>query len=289
MKLGIACVYYYEEAEQSLLNLQLSSILRTTTQVQYRVYAAANRLQEPLREQLGAIEQVEIVDLPNFSGSGSAEHAYYLDRLLRHAIEQGCTHVCTLDADSFPMTVGWPEKLCSKLEAEHTRVAAVFREENGDTFLPHPCGFFSTAEFICEVQPQWLPDTAVLQSSEYQAFLKATRQRVDTGIGYGYALWKRNENWTRLHRSNRKNHHFLMAGIYGGLFFHLGATSRRPLFAVEQQHSAIIRLAYTIRSLPMLWRLADSLENVQVKRNRRILQLAKDQLLTDPESFLSSL
>jgi hypothetical protein len=97
----------------------------------------------------------------------------------------------------------------------------------------------------------------------------ATRQRVDTGIGYGYALWKSGEPWLRLTRSNARDYHFLLAGIYGHVFFHLGAAAREPTFYRDYRRWPTLRVDRRI--------------------NGKILDDVAHRLATDADGFLNEL
>jgi len=287
-KLGIACVYFYGTNAGWILDLQLKYISSTLAGYDYKVYAGANRLDPELRTRLDAASNVKIVELPWYEGEGNAEHAFYLDQLLRTAADEGCTHIAALDSDSFPIVPDWPRSLLRRMGST-IRFAAVLRAENGDTHLPHPCGYFMHRSFLLERQPTIYPDERERSSEHFLRFLSETGQRVDTGIGYGYALWKSAEPWLQLRRSNRRNPHFLMAGIYGSVFFHVGASSRRPAFYLDYLTRPSLRVAIRLRNLPLLWRLAAYLENRYTNRNAEIYSRIAEALKRDPEQFLATL
>lgn len=279
MKLGICCVYFYGPDSAWLLDLQLRYIRSTLQGYDYTIYAGANRLQPELRRTLEAFPNVKIVELPWFDGVDNSEHAFYLDRLLRHATSEGCTHLAALDADSFPVLPDWPRVLLERMGG--ARFAAVLRSENLDTQLPHPCGLFMERSFLLERDPRMLPP-----GQEIADFLRETGQRADTGIGYGYVLWLHKEPWLPLMRSNRKNLHFLMAGIYGDIFFHLGGASRSsPVFFADYRRSLQRRIS-TIR---LVWRLGPWLLKRYNARNARILVTIANSLRKEPERFIASL
>ncbi len=279
MKLGICCVYFFRPDSEWLLDLQLRYIRETLEGYDYTVYAGAIRLRPELRPRLEREERLEIVSLPHFEGIDNAEHAFYLDALLRHAAKDGCTHLAALDCDSFPVCGDWPRILRSRMEGK--RLAAVHRTENLDTFLPHPCGLFMERSFLLDHDPKMLPPREAIAD-----FLAATRQRFDTGIGYGHALWKSGESWLSLERTNRKNVHYLMAGIYGDTFFHVGASSRPSIhFYAEDLKSP----HHKLNSIPVLWRCGSWLHKRESNRNIRLLARISDALKKNPDRFLSSL
>jgi hypothetical protein len=253
-------------------------------------------VQAELRRVLEATPRVRIVSLPQYEADpvadvwmeASFEHAFYLDRLLREAAEDGCTHLAAIDSDSFPVLPGWPKVLLQRMGK--TRFAGVLRSENLDTNLPHPSGLFMDRSFLLERAPRLLPPRSeVLSNASFREFLKETAQRTDTGIGFGHALWESKEPWLPLLRSNQRNPHFLMAGIYGDVFFHLGASSRRPWFYLDYQRRLSLRIKPALSKVPILWRLGAWLEERYIASNERLLARISDSLRSDPDSFLSSL
>ena len=288
IKLGIACVYFYGADGRWLLDLQLNYIASTLAGYDYTVYAGANRLQPELRALLQNTPRVKIIDLPTFSGEGGREHAFYLDKLLSRAVSDGCTYVTTLDSDSFPILPDWPQYLLQQMGST-IRLAAVLRTENLDTFLPHPCGYFMHRSFLLDRQPMLMPAENELKSERFKEFLDATHQRVDNGIGYAYSLWCHAEKWLPLHRSNFYNPHFLMAGIYGGIFFHLGAGSRQPSFHVDYATRPSLRLAINLRRLPFIWRAGTHLENRYLEYNGKIYKQITNALKSDAPKFFAQL
>lgn len=288
MKLGVCCVYFYGPDSRWLLDLQLRYISATLAGYDYTIYASANRLLPELRSLLQGAPHVKIVSLPRFEGEGSFEHAFYLDLLLRQAADDGCTHLAAIDSDSFPVLADWPKALLQRMG--RMRLAAVLRSENHDTHLPHPCGLFMDRSFLMEHAPRMFPPKSeFLSDASLREFLKETGQRTDTGIGYGYVLWKSKEAWLPLIRSNRRNCHSLMAGIYGDVFFHLGASSRRPWFYFDYRTRASLRIKPVLSKVPLIWRLSTWLEERYIASNRRTLEAIVNSLRSDPDRFLSSL
>lgn len=288
MKLGICCVYFYGEDSEWLLELQLRYIASTLAGYDYTIYAAANRLRLELRQILERAPHLEIISLPPFEGEGSPEHGFYLDLLLRHAADAGCTHLAAVDADSFPVLPNWPMVLLDRMNG--LRLAAVLRSENFDTHLPHPCGLFMQRSFLVDHAPRMLPPKReIFADTFFQEFLAETRQRVDTGIGYGYSLWRSKEPWLPLLRSNRSNPHFLMAGLYGDVFFHLGASSRRPWFYRDERKNLSLQIGRVLGTTPILWRLRGWLDERYIESNRRRLARIAISLRSDPDRYLSRL
>lgn len=288
MKLGIACVYFFRDEDAWILDLQLDFIEKTTKGTDFTVYAAAARLQPRLRDRLAARSFVRIVDLPPCPHTGGPEHGHYLEVLLHAAKADGCTHLCTLDCDSFPVADNWPHSLAERLSGAE-RLAAVFRAENRDTDLPHPCGIFMEAGLLDELVFEFYPSEGLQQSDDFKRYVAATGQRIDTGTGLGFALWRAGEPWARLLRSNAWNPHFLMAGLYADVFFHLGASSRAPGFHLDYATMPGLRLSLLLKDVPLLWRVGHWFESRYLKENRGIAAAIREQLTDDPEHFIARL
>ena len=288
MKLGICCVYFYGADGPWLLPLQLRFISETLAGIEFTIYAAANRLDPVLKRQLAASPRVKVLEFENFDGDANHEHAYFLDRLLDHAIADDCTHVAALDSDSFPITHDWPSILLREM-GDDVRFAAVLRTENGDSYLPHPCGYFMKREFYVEHRPALFPSDPEMKSPSFKSFIEKTGQRVDTGIGYGFVLWKSGEKWLQLHRSNVSDVHFLMAGIYGDLIFHLGASSRRPSFHADYASRISLRVAKHMSNVSILWRMSHFFEESYLKKNENAFREIITKLSTEPDNYIAML
>ena len=107
IKLGILIVYYIGSDGNRILPINLRHIRDNTKQIDFKIYAAANRLHEPFKNILLREEMVDIVPLPTVMARKSGEHGQYLDLLARHAVAEGCTHICTFDVDSWPISPTW--------------------------------------------------------------------------------------------------------------------------------------------------------------------------------------
>ncbi len=288
IKLGIACVYFFRDEDAWLLDMQLDFIQKTTCDTDFTVYAAANRLQPHLKERLAARPFVKIIDLPPFEGDGGPEHGHYLSQLIKIAKEDGCTHACTLDCDSFPVASNWVGKTIEEMGGSY-KVASVFRAENQDSDLPHPCGTFLDCSLLDEINIEFWPSDATQMTTAFKEYIAETRQRIDTGTGLGFALWQAKISWLRLLRSNHTNLHFLMAGIYGDVFFHLGASSRSPAFYSDFVKRPTLRLSVLLQPLPILWRIGAWFEKRYLLKNQRLSNSIRDQIKTDPDAFIQKL
>ncbi|MBO6503986.1 MAG: hypothetical protein JJ850_17290 [Kordiimonadaceae bacterium] len=287
LKVGIACVYFFRDEDAWILDLQLDFIERTTD-VDFTVYAAAKRLQPELKEKLASRHFVTLVEMPEFDGIGGPEHGFFLSHLVRRAANDGCTHVCTLDCDSFPVSKGWPRALIQEMGTDY-EVAAVFRAENMDKDLPHPCGAFFTRDIALLDGLQFWPDDHIQTTSEFKKYMRDTGQRFDTGIGLGFSLWHAKKTWLKLLRSNTHELHYIMAGVYDSIFFHLGASSRRPAFNLDFRTKPLLRLSVALQGVPVLWRLGRIIENSYLDKNEKLAKTMRHALREDPVKFIKGL
>jgi hypothetical protein len=293
MKLGLAVVYLVNEGDEGLLDLHLSQIARRT-HVPYTCYAAVNRLTRGLRARVARAPHAAIVDIPTVSLRGTEEHSHYLERLIAAAVADGATHVATLHVDSFPVRDGWASELAAHL-ASGCVLAAATRAELGDA-KPHPSLMFFSREFYLRYQPAMLVSRAERGSPEYRRYQSECRAAEDTGIGYGFRLWREELAWHRLRRSNAVDEHHAMAGIYGDVVFHLGAAVRgHKVFysdAVsadvgETKRKALHFGRRCLAALPQAW------QDLIIRKafgthaaNAAIQQEIKSRLLADPDGYV---
>lgn len=289
--------YLKDDSDLPLLQLHLERVAAHTS-VPATVYASANRATPAARELLDAAPGVVVVDVDGTELRGSREHGYYLDRLSRHALDAGASHLCTMDVDAFPIRDDWVSVVAAQMPAE-SGLAGVSRLENGDTALPHPSCTFARREFFERFAPSFSPDSD--GTPEFRRFLHATGQSGDTGIRLAFALWNEGVPWGRLVRTNAVNPHYLMAGIYGDAVFHLGGIGRGKLFRTDLEHSAVHRVSRPLERLPVghgttadvkravLHRVRGRKETRLTARNRALYTLLRSWLLSDPDAFLAYL
>ncbi|WP_299880374.1 hypothetical protein [uncultured Cocleimonas sp.] len=223
-KLGILVVYFIDENEELILDLHLDMI-KQNTHVNYTIYAAVNRLSPRLRLKLEQRSDLIICSIPTTDIRLSKEHAYYLETLADIAVSDNVSHLCTLDVDSFPIKPGWAEDLASSLTNE-SPVAAILREENGDSVLTHPSCTFFERSFWVTYKPQIYPSWKECKCFACLFFYIRNISELDTGIGISYILQQNGLSWRNLTRSNMINEHTVMGGVYSDIIFHLGAGSR---------------------------------------------------------------
>jgi len=143
-------------------------------------------------------------------------HAASLQRLLDQVGEE-FEYVITLDTDAFPIQDGWIEQLQGNLQA--ASLTGVWRDEMALRLGPfvHPsCLAIKRARLLQLDQP----------------FSFAGVQ--DVGQRITYEVLEAGERIMPLARSNARNPHFLIGGIYGDLIYHQAAGSRRPIFRLTE-------------------------------------------------------
>lgn len=296
MKLGILVVYFVSNSNDWVLNKQLDHLKKTNPFMEFKIYAAANRLPDRYHSLLRSHRFVEIVNLPVISERTSAEHGTYLDMLAAHALKDGCDYVSTFDVDSWPIDNNWIKIAYDRLRKDGTPAAAIFRAENDDTALPHPSFSFLEARLLHNSDCRyWIPDNE--RSPGFLGFLSAMGQFGDTGSPIAYFLENRGLSWTRLLRTNKTNYHYLMAGIYDDYIFHVGASSRDDLIFRKDVVPWTIRLMRPMTSAPILWRAKPALQNLLrstyepsvQRRNQQIFDVIARKLQSDEDGFYREL
>lgn len=264
--LAILVVYFLkDDADIPLLRLHLDRIARHT-HVPYTLYAVANRVSPRARALIEAQPNVRICEVPATNLRASREHGHYLDAILPIAVDDGASHVCTLDVDSFPIADDWVEVIV-RAAPPASGLAGVLRSENGDVALPHPSCVLARREFFEEHRPSFSPDSDY--TPEFRAFLRATEQAADTGIHLGYVLWRNRLPWGHLARTNVRNPHYLMAGIYADVVFHLGSAGRTAVFRQDFSNSMLHRLSSPLERVPAMGPRTTAMRRAVVRFIRR--------------------
>lgn len=296
-RLAILVVYVVrDEDDLPLLDLHLARIARHTT-VPYTILGVAHRATDTARARLEADPNVRLCPVPETDLRGSREHAHYLDALVPIALATDATHLVTLDVDSFPVADGWVDTLIAAAAA--SGLAAILREENGDRVLPHPSGLLASRAFCQEEPVSFSPDWD--GTREFREFLRTTGQAGDTGIRIAHRLWTEGQPWGRLRRSNARDLHPVIAGIYDDVLFHLGATSRGVLFRADLRQSTVHRLTMPLERVPvrgprtrhakqtLLRWCRGRTERRMMRRNRTVYQVVRDWLVEDDDDLLAYL
>ena len=298
MKLGIIVVYLVEPENERLLEVHFAQIERCTD-VPYTIYGTVNRLRPQFLPRVQNHPRLKIVVCPTIEERISAEHGYYLDQLARAAIDDDCTHVVAMHVNSFPVRTGWVQQMAEAI-TEQKPVCAILRTENGDTMLPFPAGLMFSRSFYLAQGPHFQVPTETAESARFRRFMEEFQQPVNSGVGYGYALWNANLDWTPMLRSNAIDEHYLIGGIYGDAIFHLGFAAREYKSDRGDKLKAtgwkgvcrrlVQRMPWGVRIalrkiVPPTWIEQKS----QIAWNRHAYEVVREQLLDSPDSYLRHL
>jgi Glycosyl transferase family 2 len=165
-------------------------------------------------EQLELIAASERARVFSESKSGKdVRHGRALDRLLKQ-VPAETEYVVTLDTDSFPIRDGWLENVLGRLR-DGASLVGVWRDEMAPEIRPyvHPSCLAARRETLVELGINF-----------------AREDGQDVGQNITAAVLADGGRISRLRRSNARNLHFLLAGVYGDLVYHHGAGSRHASF-----------------------------------------------------------
>ena len=172
-------------------------------------------------------------------------HGRALDRLVRE-VSAETEYVVSLDTDSFPIRHGWLENLIGRLD-RGASIAGVWRDEMAPEIRPyvHPSCLAMRRDTLLELDVQ---------------FSRAGGGQ-DVGQRVTEAVLAAGGGVSGLHRSNARNLHFLMAGIYGDLVYHHGAGSRHASFwtSTDTERDEATRVALRNAAFDDLDKLVDFL------------------------------
>ena len=287
VKSAILCVYYVPEDMEWVFDLQLAQIRKCSED--YKIYAAFIKGSQRVLSVLQESSDIILCEVSAESDHPSKQHSMALTQLMNYAVNFGVEAIYTLDVDSFPISKSWMKQMYNSA-SQNNGVCAVHRIENGDKFLPHPSGCVVLTEFLKKNPFEFYPENI---ETTGKTFIDESGQRPDSGIGLGYVLWKGNKMWAQLERSNERDLHYMMAGIYGNVVFHLGAGSRGPLFAKEVNESPVLKALRTFEKMPVLWRLyaffKKRTEASLIERNTKIVTEIESRLKKDAEQFFTYL
>jgi len=308
MKLGIAVVYLVSERDEGLLRLHFDQIEKYT-QVPYTLYGAANRLLPQFRLLLEANPRVRICDGPTVDARGSEEHSFYLERLIKTAVDEGCTHIATFHVDSFPIRAGWAEELAGLL-SDGCPLAAAMIDERFDR-KPNTACIFLRSDFYERYRPKLLLSEEERSTDAYTKYRRAYPHIPDSGVGLGFKLHTEGLTWHPLVRSNRATKQSAFGGVFGELIFHLGGAAWFDLhYSTPVTHwglggigSAFVKAYYRFvqgaaglipSQLRPLFRPVKRMERAIRRRTanqirREIYERERKRLLDDPEAYLRDL
>jgi hypothetical protein len=215
MKLGIVVVYLFNEKSAPLLDVHLRHIAQHT-QAPYVIYAGVNRLAPAYRQRLAEHPNVRLCACPETDLRGGPEHAFYLEHLVKRAIEDGVTHIVTLHLDSFPIRSGWAEELAGRL-SDTCALATIDR-------INTACLFFRR-DFYLTYHPTFLLSEAERADPTFRQYLAEHDPAQHSGIGYGFTAYANGLSWYYLKRDAPVLQP-QSAWTFDGLIFHVGGAVR---------------------------------------------------------------
>lgn len=293
MKLGIIVVYLFKEQSERLLDLHLAQIEKCT-QIPYTIYGSVNRLSTRFKQRLVHHPKVQIYECPATNLRGGDEHAYYLDHLVRMAIEDGSSHIVTLHLDSFPVRSGWAKELAEKLSG--TCVLVTIERINTACLLFH-------RDFYIQYRPNFRPSKAERADPKFQQYLKEYNPIDHTGIGYGFKAHLKRNLCYYLPLTAGDNS-YSSGVIYDDMIFHLIGGIRKGELQLKRT-SFFLRPGYIrfVENLISVWRsiLPIALRKKLPTQFRELsdfisrplnfsrISQAKRGLFEDPESYLALL
>lgn len=157
-------------------------------------------------------------------------HAVALDELVARTGEE-VEHILTLDTDAAPVADGWLNRLTSTT-GEGATLVGVWRDEMTPELTP-----FVHPSCLC-IRRRDLLDLGIRFS---------VHNRMEPGQNLTDAVSASGGTIVPLRRSNVRNLHFLLAGIYGDLVYHHGAGSRPAWFYASDDQAADERTRVLLR------------------------------------------
>ncbi|MFC1483672.1 hypothetical protein ACFL6Q_01325 [Candidatus Neomarinimicrobiota bacterium] len=285
MKLGIIVVYMVREENERLLDLHLHQIEKHT-HCPYTIYGTANRLLPQFRRKLEEHPNIKICEFPATDLRTHYEHAYYLDRLVQAAIEDGVSHVVTLHVDSFPIRTDWIQIMTDQLSAACPLVS-VMRQEIND-LKPNTAGLCFNRDFYLDYQPTFLLSNAERSSKQYQEYCAACDHLTDSGVGYGFKIFSEGLSWYPLMRSNEVEDHAHLGSIYHDIIYHLSYAARRVTLTPADRIK-IPQFFRGIRSVLIPEKIWEIIRNSSVQSNQQAYDTIRARLLENPDAYLEYL
>ena len=155
---------------------------------------------------------------------GSGSHAEKLNRLARQIAAEAADDdlLMFLDGDAFP--IADPEPLIER-GLSGASLLAVRRTENHGDPQPHPCFCVTEVSTWRRLPGDW--------SEGFTWPGPHGRQITDVGANLLRRLQLTGTPWKPVLRSNRRNPHAVLFGVYGDVIYHHGAGFRWPFTRVD--------------------------------------------------------
>ena len=238
------------------LSLCVGKIVEHTPGDAYRLYVWNNSTDDAfVADYLRFIPNCTLVQAEPGEKLGHV-HAEPLQRLYELARTDSMEYFVTLDTDAHPTASGWLQTLIDALEAG-AALSGVYRDELQSAIEPyiHASCLATTREFIEDYGLRF----------DYIAPHEAGRVH-DTLSSFTDTARAHDLHVHPLRRSNHRNFHRLMGGIYGNAVYHHGAGSRPKVSFWDEEATAASKA-----------------------RNRRINEIATHFLYNDYKGYMAYL
>lgn len=203
----------------------------------------------------------EVTVFPRRGARVERSHAGALDLLVRLTPAE-FEYVITLDNDAFPVRDGWIDRMITPVAAG-AGLCGVYRDELAPQIRP-----FIHPSCLCARREDLLAYGV--------SFLKGRGEDIGQNLA---EVLSRGRGWAPLRRTNVRNFHFIMGGLYGDLIYHHGAGSRRPRFWGHpyRESDELIRQALRKAAFHNLPELLAVLRGIQYgELGRSLTKLAPD-------------
>jgi hypothetical protein len=211
------------------IRLCLSQVARRTTGHDFRVLVWDNSWLSAHRRIMLRHDFVQVLEPP--APPRQRSHPAALDALVQAAPD--AEYLVTLDTDALPVRDDWLGQLLGRLDTGAT-LAGVYRDE---------------------MAPRLRPFVHVSCLAIRRADLGRLRVRFARGMGQDVgqnltvAVRRDGGRISPLRRTNVRNFHFLIGGIYGDLVYHHAAGSRRAMFWTSTDPELDERVRTTLRDV----------------------------------------
>lgn len=209
----------WEPEEWSWIRLCTERIRSCTRERDYRLYVWNNHPPDhPSSHWLRAQPGVHLTQAGP-DETPAHPHADPLQHLYMQARDDGAHFIVTLDSDAFPLRPGWLPALTGVLN-DATVLSGVWRDELSRAIEPyvHASCLCVRTTFVEQEGLRFDHIPAAKNGMVQDTLSHFTRTAFDLGLEVH-----------PLRRSNRRNLHRLIGGIYGDLIYHHGAGSRRRI------------------------------------------------------------
>lgn len=211
----------------------LREVLRRSASSDYEVHVWDNagiREHRAFLEGLPAEPRVRV--WPDDPGAVvPVRHAIALDNLVARTGDE-VEYLVTLDTDAFPVRDGWIEQLTSTVD-DGAMLVGVWRDEMAPELAP-----FVHPSCLC-LRRHDLLDLGIMFS---------VYEHMEPGQNLTDAVVARGGSIVPLRRTNVRNPHFLIGGIYGDLVYHHAAGSRPAWFYASDDQQEDERIKVQIRN-----------------------------------------